>query len=66
MVAVPGVLACWASSIAATYAFSTVDATAGYVLLPSAVWIGIASVLVYSIWELNGKQPMVPTLPSRQ
>ncbi|KAF5831969.1 TspO/MBR-related protein [Dunaliella salina] len=52
-VAVPGVLCCWASAVAATVAYYQADHTAGQLLAPSAVWIGIASALIYSIWDLN-------------
>lgn len=59
-VAVPGVLCCWASSLAVAAAYYSTDATAGYVIAPSAVWIGIASALIISIWDLNGREPLVP------
>mmetsp|Transcript_25712 Transcript_25712/g.69781 ORF Transcript_25712/g.69781 Transcript_25712/m.69781 type:complete len:277 (+) Transcript_25712:95-925(+) len=52
-VAVPGVLCCWASAVAAFVAYYQADQTAGQLLAPSAVWIGIASALIYSIWDLN-------------
>lgn len=32
----------------------------GLVLAPSAVWIGVASALIISIWQLNGKEPLYP------
>ena len=33
---------------------------AGEILFPSCIWLTIASVLVYGIWKLNGKEPMYP------
>jgi tryptophan-rich sensory protein len=33
---------------------------AGYILLPSAVWITAATALVTHIWYLNGKEPLYP------
>lgn len=59
-VAVPGVLACFASSAAVVAAYAQVSQTAAYVLLPLPVWLSIASILVGSIWKLNGEQPMYP------
>ncbi|KAJ9520005.1 hypothetical protein QJQ45_029953, partial [Haematococcus lacustris] len=60
-VAVPGVLCCLASALAVTTAYYSADAQAGLVLAPSAVWIGIASALIYSIWDLNGRAALYPT-----
>jgi len=60
-VAVPGVLCCLASCVAAVAAYYNTDTTAGLVLAPSAVWISIASLLIYSIWDLNGRDPLYPT-----
>ncbi|KAJ9519897.1 hypothetical protein QJQ45_014624 [Haematococcus lacustris] len=60
-VAVPGVLCCLASALAVTTAYYSADTQAGLVLAPSAVWIGIASALIYSIWDLNGRAVLYPT-----
>lgn len=59
--AVPGVFAVWLSVVAAVRAYYKFVPLAGLVLLPSAVWISIANVLVCSIWALNGKEPLYPT-----
>jgi tryptophan-rich sensory protein len=47
--------------VAAVRAYYKFVPLAGLVLLPSAVWISVANVLVYSIWALNGKEPLYPT-----
>lgn len=42
------------------------DPSAGLLLSPMCLWLAIASVLVYSIWDINPspetglKQPLVP------
>ncbi|MEM8613482.1 MAG: tryptophan-rich sensory protein [Cyanobacteria bacterium P01_H01_bin.105] len=33
---------------------------AGQLLLPMVVWLGVASALVISIWQLNGREPWYP------
>jgi len=52
-VAVPGVFACWFSCIAVVVAYYQADQTAGLILAPSAVWLGVATALITSIWTLN-------------
>jgi len=58
--AVPGVLCVLASVATADYFYFKVSTQAGLTLLPSVVWISIASVLVTSIWSLNGRPPLYP------
>lgn len=60
-VAVPGVFSCLASAIVLDASYFQVNTTAGYVLFPLCVWLTVASALIYSTWELNGKQPLYPT-----
>ena len=58
--AVIGVGFVWMSVVGVVYAYWKTAPLAGFVLAPSAVWITVASFLVYSIWDLNGREPMMP------
>jgi len=59
--AVSGVCVVLASVFSATVAYYRASPAAGLILLPSCVWIGIATCLVYSIWRINGaKEPLLP------
>jgi benzodiazapine receptor len=55
-----GVLAVLASVYAAVYTYGRTVTLAGALLAPSAVWISIASVLTWTIWSMNGKEPLLP------
>ncbi|NEP76323.1 tryptophan-rich sensory protein, partial [Okeania sp. SIO2G5] len=33
---------------------------AGWIILPSWIWLTVATVLCISIWQLNGKDPLYP------
>lgn len=57
-----GVLLVLASVIYAVKAYFDVSQLAGYVLAPSAVWLSIASCLVYSIWQLNKEKFNNPSI----
>jgi tryptophan-rich sensory protein len=35
---------------------------AGWVILPSAVWLAIATILCISLWRLNGQEPFYPVV----
>lgn len=35
---------------------------AGLLLLPMVVWLLVANALVWGIWDLNGRQKLLPTL----
>ncbi|MGD1853319.1 MAG: TspO/MBR family protein [Leptolyngbyaceae cyanobacterium] len=59
--AVPAVLAGpLASSILVTAVYWQIVPLAGQLLLPMVIWLGIASALVLSIWQLNGAEPWYP------
>lgn len=59
--AVPAVLlGPLASSVAVVAIYWQVVPLAGQLLLPMVVWLGIASALVISIWQLNGAEPWYP------
>ena len=58
--AVVGVSFVWLSVLAVDYAYFSTSTLAGGVLAPSVVWLSVASFLVYSIWDLNGNDPLLP------
>ena len=49
-----------ASAIAVTSIYGLTIAKAGYLLIPMCIWLTIASLLVFDIWRLNGKEPLYP------
>ena len=51
----------WLSAIIVTVIYGQTTTLAGFLLLPSVIWITVACVLVYSIWQLNGREPFYPT-----
>ncbi len=55
-----GVFLVWLSVVNAVRLYNQTLPLAAKVLLPSAVWISIANVLVFSIWRLNGSEPFYP------
>ncbi|MGY6530085.1 MAG: TspO/MBR family protein [Cyanobacterium sp.] len=44
------------SSFILAYAYGQILPVAGWLIFPSCVWLIVASVLVISIWQLNGKE----------
>jgi translocator protein len=64
-VAVPGVMCCLGTAVAVTVAFYGVDAAAGLTIAPSTVWIAIASALIYSIWDQNGRTDIGLLYPTK-
>ena len=55
-----GVIAVLASVYTVVGAYYRTMPLAGYLLAPSAGWISIASVLTWTIWDMNGRQPLLP------
>lgn len=49
-----------ASVYHAIFRYSQVSATAGKVLAPSGVWLSVATVLIWTIWDMNGREPFLP------
>lgn len=49
-----------ASSIVVVVMYWQVIPLAGQLLLPMVIWLGVASALVISIWQLNGTEPWYP------
>ncbi|CAG9461015.1 unnamed protein product [Pedinophyceae sp. YPF-701] len=56
-----GVLFVWASAAFATHMYAQTLPKAAYVLAPSLVWLAIAACLIWSIWDLNGREELIPT-----
>ena len=50
----------WLSAIAVTVLYWQTVPRAGWILAPSCVWLTVAALLVFSIWQLNGKEPWYP------
>lgn len=48
------------SAFAAVAMYYATNPIAGLTLLPMAIWLTVATVLCWSIWDLNGKQPLLP------
>lgn len=64
---VVGVGLVWLSLANALKEYYLVNPIASYVLAPSFLWISIASVLIYSIWQLNYEKFNAPSLfPSKE
>ncbi len=49
-----------ASSIVVVTIYWHIVPLAGQLLLPMVIWLGVASTLVVSIWQLNGAEPWYP------
>mmetsp|Transcript_66211 Transcript_66211/g.137970 ORF Transcript_66211/g.137970 Transcript_66211/m.137970 type:complete len:316 (-) Transcript_66211:161-1108(-) len=58
--AVAGVSFVWMSAVAVTALYYQALPLAGKLLAPSVVWLSVASCLIFSIWRLNGSQPILP------
>ena len=68
--AVVGVCAVLASVYNVVYQYWSVTPKAGVLIAPSAVWITVATVLVYTIWKINPREdgtrePLWPMKPAR-
>ena len=50
----------WLSALIVTALYWQINPIAGIILAPSCVWLTVAAVLVFSIWQLNGKEPLYP------
>ncbi|TVQ13431.1 MAG: TspO protein [Leptolyngbya sp. DLM2.Bin27] len=52
------------SVVAVTVGYFRVVPLAGWVILPSLVWLAIATALCISLWRLNGQEPLYPVSPA--
>jgi benzodiazapine receptor len=54
------ILGPWLSVIIVTAIYWLVKPLAGLILFPSCLWLTVATILVISIWRLNGSEPLYP------
>jgi len=57
---VGGVAFVWTSAATVVALYYQALPLAGMVLAPSVVWLSVASCLIFSIWRLNGPDPILP------
>ncbi len=50
----------WLSALIVTILYWQINPIAGMILAPSCVWLTVAVVLVFRIWQLNGREPLYP------
>jgi tryptophan-rich sensory protein len=50
----------WPSAAAVWLLYLQNSTAAALVILPMNIWLTIASLLIWSIWEVNDKQPLLP------
>jgi len=50
------------SVVVVTVSYFQVVPLAGWVILPSLVWLAIATALCISLWRLNGQEPLYPVV----
>ena len=50
----------WLSSLIVTLIYWQINPIAGIILAPSCIWLTVAAVLVFRIWQLNGLEPLYP------
>ena len=50
----------WLSALIVTILYWQINPIAGMILAPSCVWLTLAVVLVFRIWQLNGREPLYP------
>ena len=50
------------SAVIVDRAYFVVCPTAGWLLLPMVVWLCVANALVWGIWDLNGRQRLLPVV----
>ncbi|GEM_PF-760419 len=54
------ILGPWLSAVVVTAIYWQTNPIAGMTLLFSCVWLTVAAVLVFKIWQLNGSEPLYP------
>ncbi len=50
----------WLSALIVTAIYWQINPIAGIILAPSCIWLTVAAVLVFRIWQLNGLEPLYP------
>ena len=48
------------TSIATAWAFYEVSPVAGYMFVPTVLWVQLTGVMNHKFWKLNGKMPLYP------
>ncbi|MEH2408403.1 TspO/MBR family protein [Nostoc sp.] len=54
------ILGPWLSAVVVTAIYWQTNPVAGMILSLSCIWLTVASVLVFRIWQLNGSEPLYP------
>ncbi|MDJ0799419.1 MAG: tryptophan-rich sensory protein [Calothrix sp. MO_167.B12] len=54
------ILGPWLSALVVTGIYWEINPIAGMILAPSCVWLTVAAILVFRIWQLNGREPLYP------
>jgi tryptophan-rich sensory protein len=54
------------SVVVVAFSYYRVLPLAGWIILPSLVWLAIATALCISLWQLNGKEPLYPVVSASQ
>lgn len=54
------ILGPWLSCLIVTAIYWQINPIAGVILAPSCIWLTVAAALVFSIWQLNGMEPLYP------
>jgi tryptophan-rich sensory protein len=50
----------WTSALATAASYYSAVPAAGWLLAPLLLWLTVAAALSWSIWALNGRQPLLP------
>ena len=54
------ILGPWLSALIVTAIYWKISSIAGLILAPFCVWLTVAAILVFRIWQLNGREPLYP------
>ncbi|BAY99325.1 TspO and MBR related proteins [Tolypothrix tenuis PCC 7101] len=54
------ILGPWLSAVVVTAIYWQTNPVAGMILSVSCIWLTVAAVLVFRIWQLNGSEPLYP------
>lgn len=53
----------WTSAAGLAFLYFKALPVAGFTILPLCIWLTIATALVWSIWDLNGREDLLPRVP---
>lgn len=54
------ILGPWLSALIITFIYWQINPISGIILAPSCIWLTVAAILVFRIWQLNGMEPLYP------